>query len=208
VPHIDLALPLVGSQVPSDHGYPLYAAISRALPGLHGATWLAVHPISGRAFGDGTITLTRGARLRLRMPIDRIGDALPLAGRRLDVEGSALQVGAPTVQVLEPATSVVARLVVIKLTHFAGPSDPDRDAVAGAFSAELQRQLAKLGIAGAAELRARRSIRVAGRRVVGFAVRVSGMTPEQSLRLLEHGVGGKRRMGCGVFQATRGGTDG
>jgi len=37
---------------------------------------------------------------------------------------------------------------------------------------------------------------------VGYAVRVSGLSDEDSLKLQERGLGGKRRMGCGVFVPT------
>ena len=34
------------------------------------------------------------------------------------------------------------------------------------------------------------------KRVVGFALRVNGLTAEESIRLQEEGLGGRRRMGC------------
>jgi CRISPR-associated protein Cas6 len=35
--------------------------------------------------------------------------------------------------------------------------------------------------------------------VVGYALRVNGLTEEGSIRLQEEGLGGRRRMGCGIF---------
>jgi hypothetical protein len=34
---------------------------------------------------------------------------------------------------------------------------------------------------------------------VGFPLRIDGLTAEESLIVQEHGVGSRRRMGCGVF---------
>jgi CRISPR-associated protein Cas6 len=45
---------------------------------------------------------------------------------------------------------------------------------------------------------------VAGKRVVGYSVRVAGLSAEQSFRLQSAGLGGKRAMGCGIFRPTRG----
>ena len=36
MPYVDLAFRLIGGKVPVDHGYALYSAISRLLPGIHG----------------------------------------------------------------------------------------------------------------------------------------------------------------------------
>jgi CRISPR-associated protein Cas6 len=42
-------------------------------------------------------------------------------------------------------------------------------------------------------------LRIQGRRIVGYALRVVGLTDEDSVRLQEEGLGGRRRMGCGVL---------
>ena len=45
MPSIDLAFRLTGSAVPVDHGYALYAALSRILPEIHAAKDVGVQPI-------------------------------------------------------------------------------------------------------------------------------------------------------------------
>jgi CRISPR-associated protein Cas6 len=42
-------------------------------------------------------------------------------------------------------------------------------------------------------------VRVTNRRIVGFALRVTALNVDESLRLQAQGLGGRRRMGCGVF---------
>jgi len=201
----------VGQSVPRDHGYALYGAICRAAPGLHEAPWLGVHPLGGKLVGDATLALGGGAHLRLRLPPERIVDVLSLAGARLDVGGASLLLGAPQVHALEPVASLDARLVAIKLTDAPHRTHPELaretlDVVAFAqrYTREIKRQLAEIGIEAPFELRGRRSLAVGGRRVVGYSVRVGGLTADQSLALQEKGIGGKRRMGCGMFRATRG----
>ena len=207
---VDLSFPVLGERVPRDHGYPLYGALCRAVGALHGAAWLGVHPLSGTQVDAGTLQLGRRSQLRLRLPADRIGAVLPLAGARLEVSGSSLRLGAPSVHALVPAASLDARMVAIKLT--AAPrrrnEELGRDALdvtgfAERYAAEIKRQLEAIGIGSPFELRGRRSVTVGGRRVVGYSVRVIGLGADESIALQEKGIGGKRRMGCGVFRVTR-----
>jgi CRISPR-associated protein Cas6 len=71
------------------------------------------------------------------------------------------------------------------------------------FAEAVRRQLvetdASLGTAKVT-LGARKIITIDGRRVVGFSVRVSGLSNEASLLIQEQGIGGRRKMGCGVFR--------
>lgn len=208
---VDLSFPIVGESVPRDHGYALYAALSRAAPTLHQAKWLGVHPLGGKPADAATLRLGPRAHLRLRLPTERIGDVLPLAGAKLDVAGTKLALGAPTVHALEPAASLDARLVVVKLTDVPTRDHPtlerrslDRVAIEARVQQELGRQLEGLGIQLRPELRGHGRITVAGRAVVGFSVRVQGLDADKSLALQINGLGGKRRMGCGVFRPTRG----
>ncbi len=207
---VDLSFPILGGRVPRDHGYALYGALCRAVQGLHGASWLGVHPLGGTQVDEATLQLGRRSQLRLRLPADRIGQVLPLAGARLDVSGSSLTVGAPTVHALTPVASLDARMVAIKLTRAPrrrseelGREALDVAGFAERYAAEIKRQLEALGIGGPFELRGRRSVTVGGRRVVGYSVRVIGLGADESIALQEKGIGGKRRMGCGVFRGTR-----
>lgn len=208
---IDLAFVLQSAVVARDHGYSLYGALCRAVPPLHDARWLGVHPLSGRPVGDGKLSIAPPSALRLRLPIEQIGAVLPLAGRMLEVAGARLVVGAPSVHALVPAASLDARLVIVKLTDVPTRDHPtlgrrtlDRPAIEERVKQELARQLEALGIQARPELRGHGRMTVAGRAVVGFAVRVQGLCADASLALQAKGLGGKRKMGCGIFRPTRG----
>jgi len=208
---VDLAFPLAGERVARDHGYALYGALCRVVPGLHTAAWLGVHPLGGKPGDDGTLALAARAHLRLRLPASHIAEVLALIGARLDVGGAGLVVGAPRVHALTPASSLDARMVAIKLTlaprrmHAElGRETLDVAGFAERYASEVKRQLEAIGIRKGFELRGRRSLTVGGRRVVGYSVRVTGLSADESLALQEKGIGGKRRMGCGLFRATRG----
>lgn len=55
MPQIDLAFQLVGSSIPLDHGYALFAALCRIVPSVHGDKRIGVHPISGAPAGAGDV---------------------------------------------------------------------------------------------------------------------------------------------------------
>ena len=193
MPYVDLAFRLNGAAVPVDHGYALYAALSRIVPEIHTAKEVGVQPIRGVYNGNGKLHLSDFSRLILRLPDEQIRSYLKLAGRRLEVDEHPLSVGVPEVRTLLPTPRLRARLVTIK--GFLKEEE---------FLEAAKRQLQSLGIAGEALLGQRRTFRVREKQVVGFEVAVAGLTAEESLLLQENGLGGRRRMGCGVFVPWRG----
>jgi CRISPR-associated protein Cas6 len=199
MPIVDLAFALGGTSIPLDYGYALFGALSRIVPELHGDRRVGVHPIRGVRVEPRRLTLVPQSRLRLRLPSDEIGRYLEVAGRTLDLDGARLAVGVPRVEPLRPAPRLMSRLVTIGRLI-----EPEE------VADSLRRQLAGLGIAGElgflpspdpnrAGQPSRRVLRIKGRRIVGYAVSVDGLTAEDSLRLQEQGLGSRRRMGCGVF---------
>jgi CRISPR-associated protein Cas6 len=205
MPVVNVFFPVLGTTLPTDHGYELYAALSRLVPALHeGGRPLLVGPVLGAYAGRGLLQLDRGrSRLRFRLPAEDIPLLLPLAGKSLDVAGHALRLGVPQVQALVPAPSLTARLVTFKHS-----TDPAR------FLAVARQKLAALGVTGEPAIPLvrdgprrgeprRRVLRIKTRRVIGYAMHVTALTAADSLTLQEHGLGGRRRMGCGFFVPTR-----
>jgi CRISPR-associated protein Cas6 len=188
---IDLAFPLVGdSTLPSDHGYLLYSAISRIAPCLHGDRGVGIHPIPGRQIGARTLQLCRWSRLVVRASAERIADLLPLAGSQLIVLDRPLRVGVPQVRPLVPAGGIRSRLVTVK-----GYTELD------GFSDAARRQLDSLDVSRNATvgIGKRRTLRIKDKEIVGYEVLIEGLTAEESIRLQENGLGGRRRFGCGIF---------
>jgi CRISPR-associated protein Cas6 len=195
MPFITVSFPVQGKQLPADHGYLLYAAIAKHVPSLHSIAWLGIELISGVPWDKGIIALpTRSANLRLRLPADKFGHVLQLAGARLELDSYALRLGLPVARPLVPASSLYARIVTIK--KFTEP-EPFLDAA--------YRQLVQLDITGTLELprdgrtRSRRIITVHGCKIVGFSLAVYGLSDADSIRLQSVGLGGRRAMGCGMF---------
>ncbi len=199
MPVIDLAFELRGESILLDHGYALFSALSRIVPGLHGDRRIGVHPIRGLRTSPRRWTLVPQSKLRLRLPAEEIGNFLGLVGARLDIEGDVVGIGIPRIEPLQPRPSLASRIVAIG--HYLEPDEA---------LASVGRQLVAMGVSAEPRLIAetnpdfagrpiRRVFRVKGRRLVGFAIRVDGLNAEESLTLQEHGLGGRRRMGCGIF---------
>lgn len=188
---VEVSFRLTGSSLPFDHGYALYGALSRIVPDLHGMARLALTWVRGQRVGDGSMLLPPDARLRLRVEPDKIATLLPFAGKALMVGGThRVRIGVPEIRPLSAASVLQARFVTIK--KFDG--DPE------AFGAAVRRQLDALGVRGRVQVGARRAVRIAGVRIVGFGVTIFDLSDEESMKVLEAGVGGRRRMGCGVFE--------
>lgn len=188
-PKIDVVFPASGGPVPLDHGYALFGALAGHLGDLHGAEWLAVAPLHGVPRGEGMIALRSGhGALRLRIAPERIANVLSLAGASLDVRGASVLLGASREYVLKPAPTLSARAVVIKGFMEEAPM---REAV--------ERQLTALNVRARVEVKRRRVLTIAGKRVVGFGVVLYELDADASLRVQYAGVGGRQRFGCGVF---------
>jgi CRISPR-associated protein Cas6 len=197
---VDVLFPVLGDCLPTDHAYPLYAALARVVPAFHDpVSDIRFAPVSGAANLPGHITLTPHSRLRVRVPDTRIRDVLSLAEKHFEVAGRPINFGVPTVAVLLPAATVSARLVTFK--HRTSPET---------FLEHAREQLGVLGIRADAVVPVRRRpgvdpepvrrvVRVKGTVVVGFALRVEGLSDVASLRLQAAGLGGRTKLGCGFF---------
>jgi CRISPR-associated endonuclease/helicase Cas3 len=186
--YIELQFPFTGKTLPSDHGYGLYGAISRIIPESHSADWLAIETIPGAARGDRVTQLDPHARLKIRIPQDHVPLMLKLAGKRLEVDCHSIRLGAPQIFLLKPWPQLYARIVTIK--GFTEP-EPFLDAV--------RRKLDELGVKGEPVVGERRVVKVGDHTIVGFGLTIHELSDEGSLILQEHGIGGRRRMGCGFF---------
>lgn len=188
MPYVDLAFRLNGSAVPVDHGYALYAALSRIVPEIHETKIIGVQPIRGIYSGNGKLQLSDSSRLVLRLPDEEIRPYLKLAGKRLEVDEHLLSVGVPEVRMLLPVARLRAHLVTIK--GFLKEEE---------FLEAAKRQLQSLDVTCEVLLGQRRTFRIKEKQVVGFEVTMTGLTAKDSVSLQENGLGGRRKMGCGVF---------
>ena len=211
---MDILFCVTGTEVPTDHGYALFSALSRILETeedrwMHGNPHIGLHTIRGVRGPNGRRLIGDKARLGLRLPSDLLPRSLKLAGKGLDLDGCKLRVGVSETRALIPAATLHCRVVTTK-----NGDNPTH------FDAEIARQLVTLDIHGqvfrvsqsarpsddrlacaprTSRDPSRRIFRVKDKRIVGYSVLVTELTAEESIRLQERGLGGRRRMGCGVF---------
>lgn len=202
---LELVFPAIGTTLPTDHSYPLYAALSAIVPAFHADdAQLRFAPISGVGQPDGTLRFGPHSCLRVRLPDDSIRLALPLAGKQMDIAASRVRLGVPSVRTLVAAPAVVARLVTFK-----NADTPDR------FLTTARAKLTELGITGEPSLpihldgdRAgeprRRVARIKRAAIVGYSLLVSELSAADSLVLQERGLGGRTHLGCGFFVPAKG----
>ena len=192
---VDLRFPASSSKaIPSDHAYPLFSALSRRFPQLHKPNCVAIHPICGNQLGDRRIRLTDRSELIVRCNDDGITDWLPLAGTQIDIVGAPVTLRSPRVVTLCPSAALRSRLVTIK-----GFMESET------FQRAVRRQLDSLGVSAEVSLMLckRRTLRVKDKEIVGFELVIEQLTADESIVIQEHGIGGRRHMGCGIFVRLR-----
>lgn len=191
---IEIAMRISASgTIPADHGYLLYAALSRKLPYLHESLEIGVHPIRGRQVGNRRLALQDFSRVTVRADVDDIRHLISLSGSQINVAGTSLLLGVPELQQLTPVADLRSRLVVIKLSR--SPDVPQE-----VFLESLNDQLRAIDVtADEVVIGERRTLRIKDREVVGYEVCLNGLSSEASLRVQEHGLGGRHRMGAGLF---------
>ena len=183
---LDLRFELRGERLPLDHGQALADAVCEQLPWLADEPAAGIHAVRGAAMGGELLGISRRARLTLRLPRTRRDDALALAGRTLRLGGETLGGGEAKAWPISPSATVYARLVIV------GPEDEAR------FAEALAGLLRSFGVSCQVVLGKPRSLATRAGVRRGFSVLLHGMTPEQSLRLQEQGLGELRLQGCGI----------
>lgn len=198
-PYVELSFGVIGQALPADHGYGLYSAIAHICPAVHDQEGISILTISGEPDRKGKIALSKSSQLRIRLPYepDKLAHILPLAGKTLTIGNHSIQLNIPQIFPLRPYDKLRARIVTIK--KFQEPEP---------FLEAVNRQMDALRIQGNAFVPQdetgqplRKAIKIKSYSVVGFSVIITDLNDEDSLKLQAYGIGGKRRMGCGVFTA-------
>lgn len=181
----------MGDRLRADHNYRLYSALVERMPQLKEQDW-ALKTINGIPDHQGWVKLGRESWLGIRCDLSLLEQFGTLDGQVLRVGQNLIQLGTLTGQSLQPSPDLQCRMVTIK-SKFSCRVEPFE------FGVVLGRQLNALGIQTMPTLKERKIVEIHTTKVVGFRVAFSGLKPQESLALQRHGVGGRRRMGCGYF---------
>ena len=194
----DAAFRLSGRWLPVDHARALRAAVVECLPWLDDEPDAGIHSIHGAASGNGwerpgngpgaLLNLSHRTPLVLRIPARRAGDVAALCGRRLDVGGHALVVGALRPRRLKPAATVFARYVIDE------GDDEERFIESTAADLEARSISARKLLCG-------RSSRIESEHgpLAARGLLIADLDARESLALQYRGIGPGRLLGCGLF---------
>jgi CRISPR-associated protein Cas6 len=195
-PYIELAFPVIGQNLPIDHGYQLYSALKYRLAQLKDWDDISIKTISGKLapHKKNEINLTERSRLLIRLPSDKVPFVYPFSGKSFTIGNHKIRLGIPEMNFLQPKSKLRSHIVIIR-----GYEEPE------SFLQAAQRQLDQLNIQAEIKLISdkdgnpkRKTIKV-NQILVGFGVEATNLSEEDSVILQEKGLGGKPKMGCGVF---------
>lgn len=194
---VDLAYALdapQGGAVPFDYRTVLAHALQARMPWLAQTPGAGVHRLRLVPGGGGQALLARRTRLVLRLPRERLAQARDLEGATLMLGEHALKVGAMQARELLPWGTLYAHIVAFGAVGAAvAETAPDE----AAFMAEVDEALRRLGVA-CRTICGRHQVLQAGA-LQGYSLMLDSLSAPHSLRLLEQGIGGHRRLGCGLF---------
>jgi CRISPR-associated protein Cas6 len=205
---LEIQFSLRGRTLPADHGYSIYSAVKRSLQALENESTPKDLPpevrlctVSGVPDRAGMIYLNRGSKLRLRCPAEEVQTWYRvLQNQVLDIQGHLIRLIQPRITLPETNDKLCSRLVTFKLSTIDDPELPRY------FLESCQKGLDKLEIKGKAFITsdrdgnlARRTLQIKEKKVLGYGVAVEGLSPDDSLKLQWHGLGGRQHFGCGWF---------
>ena len=197
---LDLVFPLKGKLLPLDNGYLVYSALSRLCPNIHELDDIAIHPIAGKPNRYKQLKLTQRSKLKIRVSLEQIPSIYQfLVEQTFKIGASQFHIGIPEYKALTPASSLYSRLVIIR------PHRKPED-----FIAAAQRQLEQLEITGKINLLQKSNGQLQCRQLtlrkkegtfplIGYGVEVTDLSESDSIKLQQQGIGGKRKMMCGIF---------
>lgn len=187
----EISWPLSGKTIPADHCYHLFGALCHLGIMRHGdGDSRQLLAVRGQYVPVGALRLNQHSAITVRLPVV---EAMDLMHRDIMGEivfaGATVVMGPATIRKVSPTANLFSRLVTTK--HIRSADDAARVA---------ESQLAYRNVSAAKiEIGNPRCQTINGHKVTGFEVRLLGMNPSDSLAMLEHGIGGCRHMGCGVF---------
>jgi CRISPR-associated protein Cas6 len=184
---VDVVFGIVGMTLPADYSFALMREVVRCLPWLEDEPEAGIHPVRGAATDYGVVLLPRRAKLALRLPERRAADSMALAGQQLAIAGRMLRVLGGSVRRLRPWGALYAELV-------ASEGEGERH-----FLERVASRLEALETPAQPVCGRRRTLRTDAGEIAGFSLLLHALEPEHSIRLQRVGIGGSRKLGCGIF---------
>ena len=182
---VDMAFDLKGTIVPENYAFALEDELVRHLPWLANEELAGILPLRGSPSEEGML-LARRARLVLRVPAGLAQQATTLSGQTLNIGFGVLHIGEGRERSLQSHPTLHAHLVE-------GAEDE------GKFIADVADRLTELGVTCKWICGKRHRISGAALSLSGYSLVLHDLKPDASLLVQRAGLGGSRRLGCGIF---------
>jgi len=197
---IDVSFKVACKQIKLDHAWSLTDALSDLLPWFKEEPQAAIHhiyiPQSGNGwsrsddFSDEVIHLSRRTRLKIRIPQHKLAELTTISGKTIMVDDNKLSFGQSETHLLSTMTTIVARHVYI----------PDTDNNEDAFLGAAQQQINAQGIQVRKMLCGKtHQLQTSSGLIKTRSLMIADISPEESIRLQENGLGDYYSYGCGIF---------
>lgn len=199
---VDLVYKIKCKQIRTTHAFELAEALYKALPWLKDETGVGIHQIHGATSGNGwnrppdgeLIHLSKRSKMCLRVPNNRIDDAMKLTGQVLDVAGCAVEVGKAITKRMHPLPTLFSRYVVV-------PEGQDEAEFTQWVADGLSKRNIRLSkmLCGISH-----QLTLPEGRFETRGVMIADLDQVASVRLQEEGIGPLRHYGCGIFMPQKG----
>lgn len=202
---LDLSFAIQCKQLPLDHAWPLSQAIHDALPWFHEEDVAGIHTIHVAESGNGwlrpedaenqLLLPSRRTRMALRIPKHRLQDAQALIGTTLDIDGHALTVGEGKEKTLINASVIFARYVLSDATE----EEPD-------FLQRMAKEVRNIAGFKVKKMMCGKSHTISTPDGILHTrhLMIADLDNDPSIRLQQYGLGGGRKLGCGLFMPHKG----
>ncbi|MBT8438628.1 MAG: type I-MYXAN CRISPR-associated protein Cas6/Cmx6 [Gammaproteobacteria bacterium] len=204
---VDLLFNIECRELPVDHIYQLSQAIHQALPGRAEDNELGVHPVHLAGSQNGwerpdeslgqNLILSKRTKLILRVRKEHQQDVVDrLHNITLDIDGFEMTVKKPKVRKLRKDSTIFSRAIVCSESETEDEMQ---------FLNRMQQELALMGIIIKKALCGKTSqFKTPDGPVLTRSLMLADMSPEDSVKLQQTGIGPLRDMGCGIFLPHKG----
>ena len=201
-PIVNCLFPVSGGCVPAEHGYALYGALHHGWPDLEAYDWLQIGPITPLRRRQRQTWVGEGAALLLRAPVSRLPLLFTLAETTHPLDQGTITLGRPTITPLRPSPVLYSPFITVKVHKPGGGLYPWDDLSLERFVAGVDARCAAHGLMMGrvhVDIQHPRWLHIQEGGASGYPVAVIGLSEQESLLLQQVGLGGRRKMGCGVL---------
>ena len=196
---IDLSYAIKCKCLPLEHMQELSDSLTKVLPWLEDDKFAGIHPINGAESGNGwersndpneLIYLSRRQKMTLRIPKVHLADAESLVGQTINVAGYDIELGKTSIKKLSDLPTAFCRSILVSERM------DEEDFLEWAFN-ELK--LLDINVRKMMPGKERVVELPDGHERVTRSLMVAELEQAESVRLQQHGMGGGRKLGCGIF---------